>query len=87
MSPDPAKTAEFFQKMFGASLVSIRDLGNGRVSVNLNLGGTKILVSKSIGDNAQSGLSHFGIGTDNLAEAVDELKAKDVKFTRDITEV
>jgi len=87
MSPDPLSTAEFYEKMFGARRVTTRDLGNGRVFVNLNLNGTTILVSKPSGDDAQTGLVHFGIRTDNLDEAVDELKAKGVKFTRDITEV
>ncbi len=87
MSPDPLSTAEFYEKMFGARRVTTRDLGNGRVFVNLNLNGTTILVSKPSGDDAQTGLVHFGIRTDNLDEAMDELEAKGVKFTRDITEV
>lgn len=87
MSPDPLSTAEFYEKTFGARQVAVRDLGNGRVSVNINLNGTTILVSKTSSDDAETGLIHFGIRTDNLDEAVDELKAKGVKFTRDITEV
>ncbi len=85
MSPDPAKTADFYQKMFGASLVRVRDLGNGRVSVRINLGGTDILISPTTGNDAQSGLNHFAFRTDNLVAAVDELKAKGVKFTTEVT--
>jgi lactoylglutathione lyase len=87
ISPDPRKTAEFYEKMFGARQVSMRDLGNGRVVVNLNLNGTTILVSPQRDDNARTGLDHFGIRTDNLDKAVDELKTNGVKFTQDITEV
>ena len=86
ISPDPAKTAEFYEDMFGARKV-IRDLGNGRVLVELNLSGATILISKQADDSAQLGLVHFGIRTDNLNEAVEELKAKGVEFTKDITEV
>jgi lactoylglutathione lyase len=86
LSPDPTKTAEFYQMMFGAILVSSRDLGNGRVVINLNLGGVTILISKTT-DEKQFGLAHFGIRTDHLEEAVDELKAKKVKFTREITQI
>jgi len=86
MSPDPVKTAEFYENMFGISKV-MRDLGNGRVLVELNLRGTKILISKQAEDSAQLGLTHFGIRTDNLNEAVEEFKAKGAKFTMDITEV
>ena len=87
LSQDPVKTAEFYEKMFGATQISKRDLGNGRVTVNLNLNGTKILVSKPASDKAHTGLGHFGIRTNNLEEAVDELKAKGVKFTQEIKEV
>ena len=86
MSPDPIKTAEFYQNMFDAILVSSRDLGNGRFVINLNLGGVTMLISKAT-DEKQFGLAHFGIRTDHLEEAVDELKAKKVKFTREITEI
>jgi len=85
MSPDPVKTAEFYQKMFGASFTT-RDMGNGRVSATLKLDRITVLISQSTGD-AQSGLSHFGLRVDNMNEAVDELKAKDVKFTREITQI
>ncbi len=85
MSPDPAKTAEFYQKIFGASLVRVRDLGNGRVSVRVNLGGTDILISPTTGNDAQNGLSHIAFRTDNLVAAVNELKTSGVKFTMDIT--
>jgi len=87
MSPNPAKTAEFYEKMFGARHVSTQDLGSGRPIININLNGTTILISQTQGDDAQTGLVHFGIQTDNLDKAVDELKAQGVKFTRDITEV
>jgi len=87
MSPDPVKTAEFYQKMFGATLVSKHNLGDGRVIVNLELGGVTLLISKSTDDNAQTGLVHFGIRASDLGEAVDELKAKGVKFTKEITRV
>ena len=87
MSPEPVKTAEFYEKMFGARRVNMQDSGNGRAMVNLDLNGTTILITQRMGDNAQTGLAHFGIATDNLDEAVDELKAKDVKFTLDAREV
>ena len=86
-SQDPQKTAEFYQKMFGATYTGTRDRGNGLISVNLDLNGTSILVSNTPSDNVQTGLGHFGIQTDNLEEAVAELKAEGVKFTMEIKEV
>jgi len=87
MSPDPVKTADFYEMVFGARRVSMLDLGNGRAMMNLDLNGTTILVGQQIGDDAQTGLAHFGIGTDDLDGAVDELKAKGVEFTLDVREV
>ena len=86
MSPDPRKTAEFYQEMFGATLVSLHDRGNGRVMINLNLDGVNFLITKAA-DEKQSGLAHFGLRVDDLKEAAGELKAKNVKFTREVTEV
>ncbi len=87
MSPDPIKTAKVYEEMFGARQVSIQDLGGGRLIVKLDMNGTTILVSLQRGDDAPTGLVHFGIRTDNLDEAVNELKAKGVSFTQDIREV
>ncbi|MDP2920068.1 MAG: VOC family protein [Dehalococcoidia bacterium] len=86
MSPDPVKTAEFYQKMFNAALLSSRDFGNGGVVVHLKLDGVIILISRTAADG-QNGLVHFGVRTDNLEEAVAELKGKGAVFTRDITRI
>jgi len=37
MSPDPLKTAEFYENMFGAKRISARDEGDGRASAKLDL--------------------------------------------------
>jgi catechol 2,3-dioxygenase-like lactoylglutathione lyase family enzyme len=87
MSPDPEKTAEFYVEMFSARQVSKHELGNGRVTVNLDMNGTTILISQQAADSAQTGLGHFGIGTDNLDKAVDDLKARGVEFTMDKREI
>ncbi len=83
-SLDPKKTAEFYQNTFGANIISIKDRGNGRVMVNLKLGAVTILISPAPPGVVEAGLGHLGIRTDNLIEAVDELKAKGVKFTQEI---
>lgn len=87
MSPDPVKTAEFYEKSFGARRVNVSEMGEGRKNVNLDLGGVTILISQPRGDAAENGLGHFGIRTDNLEAAVKELKADGVPFTMDITQV
>ena len=87
MSPDPVKTAEFYVDMFDAKLVDKHELGSGRVTVNLDMNGTTILISQQAADSAPTGLVHFGIGTDNLDNAVDDLKARGVEFTMDKREI
>ena len=86
-SPDPVKTAEFYEQMFGAKRVSMRDEGDGRAMVKLDLKGITILINQQTGEGAQTGLVHFGIRTDRLDEAVAAMKERGVKFTQNIRQV
>lgn len=86
-SPDPVKTAEFYEQMFGAKRVSMRDEGDGRAMVKLDLKGITILINQQTGEGAQTGLVHFGIRTDKLDEAVAAMKERGVRFTQDIRQV
>ncbi|MFC1981380.1 VOC family protein [Chloroflexota bacterium] len=90
-SPDPLRTAEFYERMFGARRVDIREIIDGRTLVDLILNESAIKVSQpraqSLVPGASqpcSGLEHFGLRTDNLEAAVDELKTKGVKFLQEI---
>lgn len=87
MSPDPVKTAEFYEKAFGARRVNVSETGEGRKNVSLDLKGVTILISQAREDTVQNGLAHFGIRTDDLETAVKELKADGVPFTTEITQV
>ncbi|MFC1916534.1 VOC family protein [Chloroflexota bacterium] len=92
ISPDPLKTAQFYESMFNAERVSTRELPDGRTMVELNLSGSKILVtqprvqpeSASTPSVTGTGLEHFGIRTDNLEVAVADLKAKGIQFRDEI---
>lgn len=86
-SPDPVKTAEFYEQMFGAKRVSMRDESAGRAMVKLDLNGITILINQQTGEGAQTGLVHFGIRTDKLDEAVAAMRERGVKFTQDIRQV
>ncbi len=87
ISPDPEKTADFYEKTFGAKK-SIRDLGGGRKAVSVDLNGTKILIrGKNEGEADKPSLDHYGIRTDNLEEAVAELKKQGVTFTAEIRQL
>ena len=95
ISPDPLKTAQFYERMFNAKRVSVGELGGGRVSVELDLNGSTILVmtprvqpeTEPSARVDNYGVEHFGIRTDDLETAVAELKAKGVKFKEEIREI
>ena len=85
ISPDSSKTAQFYENMFNARIVSNREL---------DLNGTRILLAQR--DQAEQapsspatgyGLEHFGIRTDNIEAAVADLKAKGAEFRGEIREV
>ena len=88
-SPDPIGTAEFYEKMFGANRVGTGEYPDGRIYVQLDLNGMRILVmhpkpQTAGADVSPVGLHHYGLRTDNLEAAVGELKAQGVKFTQEI---
>ncbi len=95
ISPDPVKTAEFYEKMFNARRVSVGELGAGRVMVELDLNGSRVLIktgnvrtgAASGSSDPAHGLEHFGIRTDNLEAAVADLKVKGVQFKEEIREI
>jgi catechol 2,3-dioxygenase-like lactoylglutathione lyase family enzyme len=87
ISPDPAKTADFYEKVFGAKK-SVRDLGGGRQAVSVDLNGTKILIrGKNEGEAERPSLDHYGIRTDDLERAVADLKRQGVEFTMEIRQI
>ncbi|MFC1918450.1 VOC family protein [Chloroflexota bacterium] len=94
-SPDPLKTSQFYEEMFNAKMVSKRELADGRVSVELDLNGARVLVaqgraqaeSSSVQSGLGYGLDHFGIQTDNLEAAVAGLKARGIEFRDEIREI
>jgi lactoylglutathione lyase len=86
-SPDPVKTAEFYEKTFGAKKI-VEDMPGGMKKVTVYIGNTKILVAgKREGEAEKPSLDHFGIRTDNLEKAVAELKARGVVFTMEMRQI
>ncbi len=89
MSPDVEKTAEFYEKNFGAKRVYLREAG-GRKSAEISLNGSRILIGQSTaapGASPACGLEHFGIRTDDLESAVKALKSNGVRFRNEIMQL
>jgi catechol 2,3-dioxygenase-like lactoylglutathione lyase family enzyme len=87
----PETAAGFYEKMFGAKRDGFLELPDGRrlVSVAIDRASIKTsnprpepLVPNTLPDGC--GLEHFGLGTDNIEEAVAELKASGVKCVLEI---
>jgi len=94
ISQDPLMTADFYEKTFGAKREGLSELPDGRTLVSVTLDRASIKVTnpraKPLVPNTLPngcGLEHFGLRTDNLAEAVAELKANGIKFVKEITAV
>jgi uncharacterized glyoxalase superfamily protein PhnB len=88
----PSATAEYYEKMFGARKVGTRDLGGGRMLIELDLNGARFVISTTnpmqvttSDGKTISVLEQYGMRTDNIEAAVDELKKAGVKFVREIT--
>ena len=83
-STDPQKTAEFYEKMFGAKIVRIQPAAEGRgASAKLEISGVTILIAQ-VKEGEPAGLHHFGIRTTGLENSVSGLKEKGVKFTQEV---
>lgn len=87
MSPEPIKTAEFYEKTFGAEIEEVIKFQDGDAMVHLRLHGSRIWVSGSRSNPPFYGLHHIGISTDDIETSVAELKASGAEFLeKDIVE-
>jgi catechol 2,3-dioxygenase-like lactoylglutathione lyase family enzyme len=91
IGPDPMKTAEFYEKILGAKRSAVNELLDGSVVLDLDLAGTSMKVRgprlRPLVPNAPlNGIEHFSVRTDNIQEAVAELKFRGVKLLGEIKE-
>ena len=86
-SPDPEKAAQFYEQMFGATIIRTPQAA-GPDRIDLNLNGLMVFIagppaSGSIPDELPDnhyGLDHFGLRVDNMDQVEAELKAKGAEF-------
>lgn len=91
-SPNPVKTAKFYEDIFGAKRLGMREFPNGQVTIDLNFGGVLILIMKEGAQakpapketGAISGLDHIGIRTDDMDATVARLKEYGVQFRDEV---
>ncbi len=89
IGPDPMKTSEFYENVLHAKRRGVDTLPDGSVMVELDLEGTMIKIrgpraKPLLPDSPVTGLEHFAVQTDNIQEAVTELKSRGVKVIQEI---
>jgi catechol 2,3-dioxygenase-like lactoylglutathione lyase family enzyme len=91
-SREPEKAVEFYQRMFGAKVLRSFVLYGGVNIWDLDVGGLMLRISGSTGAEESGGvterlygLHHLGLLTDNLEQAVAELKSKGAEFVAEPT--
>ena len=92
-SPDPEKTAAYYERMFGAEIV--RSMQQGKPRIDLKLGGANIFIaSVAPGDGVNpppvtpyQGLDHFGLSVRGIDAIVADLKSKGAVFTMEPTTI
>lgn len=86
-TPDPEKTAAFYEKMFGAEVIRQMQQGKPRVDVKLAGGAMIFLLATPPGEAADApkapnfGIDHFGLGVTGIDALVADLKGKGAHFT------
>jgi lactoylglutathione lyase len=89
-SPDPEKTAQWYERMLGAEVV--RSMQEGQPRIDLKLGGANIFIAPvKAGDGVNGppvtpyqGLDHFGLSVSGIDAVVNELKGKGAEFTMEL---
>jgi catechol 2,3-dioxygenase-like lactoylglutathione lyase family enzyme len=96
-SSDPHTSASWYEKHFGAKLVSEREVMPGTVTLSLEVGGpVRLNISskpagssdeRSVAELHRLGLEHFGFHTEDLAADLERLEKEDVRVVLPLTEV
>jgi catechol 2,3-dioxygenase-like lactoylglutathione lyase family enzyme len=91
-SPDPEDTAQFYEKMFGATIK--RSTQQGKPRVDLDLCGATFFIAQISADEAGAapespylGLDHMGLRVEGIDDTVADLKAKGAEFTMEPTTI
>ena len=96
-SSDPHTSASWYEKHFGAKLVSEREVMPGTVTLSLEVGGpVRLNISskppgsseeRAVAELHRLGLEHFGFHTEDLAADLERLEKEDVRVVLPLAEV
>ena len=90
-SPNPEKTAQWYERMFGAEV--LRTTQQGKPRIDLKLGGANIFIAETTPEvnpaptTPYQGLDHFGLSVRGIDAIVADLKSKGAVFTMEPTTI
>ena len=73
-SPDPQKTAAFYEKMLGAKITGSGAMPDGRSNVVVDINGLVLRITETLKGKAD-GLDHIGFLTDDIERGMADMKA------------
>ncbi len=96
-SSDPHASASWYQKHFGARIISDREVMPGTITVSMDVGGpVRLNISSQPGGSSDTravaelnrlGLEHFGFDVEDLEAELDRLEKAAVRIVLPLTEV
>ncbi len=96
-SMDPHNSAAWYERHFGAKIVSEREVMPGTITIGMEVGGSCRLNISSKPDGSSDeravaelnrlGLEHFGFDVENLKEELGRLENSDVRIVLPFTDV
>ena len=89
-SPDPERTAQYYERMFGAEI--IRSMQEGQPRIDMKIGGQDVFIAPVPAKSnvnpppvtPYQGLDHFGLRVKDIDKVVADLKAKGAEFTMEL---
>jgi lactoylglutathione lyase len=89
-STDPEKTAQYYERMFGAEI--IRSMQEGQRRIDMKIGGQDVFIAPVAANSKVNpppvtpyqGLDHFGLRVTRIEQVVANLKAKGAEFTMEL---
>ncbi len=96
-SSDPHASASWYEKHFGAKIISDREVMPGTITVSMDVGGpVRLNISskpdgspdtRAVAELNRLGLEHFGFDVEDLEAELDRLKKAAVRVVLPLTEV
>ena len=94
-SENPRTSAEWYEKFFGAKILSEKEVMPGTVTVSLDAGGsTRLNISSQTDGSSRKttpaelnvlGLEHFGFQTDDIQSDIENFEASGIPIVLNIT--